>query len=66
MSYELRIAGAALARFETQQEAVDAAKRAQQDDPNAEPEIIDLSTGKPASPGASKNWREELKNRVGF
>jgi hypothetical protein len=66
MPYELRAAGAPRSQFETEQEAVAAAKRLLQDDPDAEPEIIDLSTGKPAAPGASGNWREELRNRVGF
>lgn len=66
MPYELRIPGAAGAEFETQQEAVEAAKRALLADPDAEVEVIDLATGKPASPGASKSWREELKNNVGF
>lgn len=66
MAYELRIAGTPRERFETEQDAVAAAKRLLQDDPNADPEIIDLSTGRPAAPGASRNWREELRNRVGF
>ncbi len=66
MPYELRITGAPRAQFDTEQEAVDAAALALRDNPDAEPEIIDLATGRPAAPGSSKNWREELKNRVGF
>ena len=66
MPYELRTPGAQAQLFETEQDAVAAAKRLLQEDPNAEPEVIDLSTGKPAAPGASRRWREELKNRVGF
>ena len=66
MPYELRLPGAPRAQFETEKEAVDAAKRALQDDPNSEPEVIDLATGKPASPGASQNWREELKHKIGY
>jgi hypothetical protein len=66
MPYELRAPGAQARQFQTEQDAVDAAKQLLQQDPNAEPEIIDLATGKPAAPGASRNWREELRNRVGF
>jgi hypothetical protein len=66
MPYELRVPGAPPQRFETEQDAVEAAKQLLQGDLDAEPEIIDLATGKPAAPGASRNWREELKNRVGF
>jgi hypothetical protein len=66
MPYELRIGGAPRAQFETEQEAVDAAKQVLFDDPNADPEVIDLTTGRAAAPGASKRWRDELRNRVGF
>ncbi len=66
MAYELRIPGAPSARFETEQEAVEAARLALREAPDAEVEVIDLTTGKPAAPGASRSWREELKNRVGF
>ena len=66
MPYELRNAGASSQTFETEPEAVEAAKQALQFNPDAEPEIIDLANGKPASPGASETWREELKNKVGF
>jgi hypothetical protein len=66
MPYELRIAGKTSAQFETEQEAVEAAKEVLFDDPNADPEVIDLSTGHAAAPGASKRWREELRNKVGF
>jgi len=66
MPYELRTESTLAEQFDTEQEAVAAAKMLLQADPNAEPEIIDLSTGKPAAPGASRNWREELKSRVGF
>jgi hypothetical protein len=65
MAYELTV-GTAKTRFETEAEAVEAAKQALRGDPDAEPEVIDLATGKPAAPGASRQWREELKNNVGF
>ena len=66
MSYELRIRGKATESYETQQEAVEAAKKAIADDPEAEPEVFDLSTGDPAAPGADKASREDLRNKVGF
>ena len=66
MAYELRVGGSAGRRFETEPEAIDAAKQTLRDNPDAEPEVIDLATGMPASPGASRNWREELKTKVGF
>ena len=66
MGYELRVAGRAAQRFETEPEAVAAARRCLADDPEAEPEVIDLATGRACAPGASKAWREELKGRVGF
>lgn len=66
MAYELRIGGTARAQFETEQAAVDAAKRALQDNPDADPEVIDLDTGHAAAPGASKSSRDELRNKVGF
>ena len=66
MPYELRLPGHPPAIFETEPEAVEAAKQALADDPDAEPEVFDTATGKPSAPGASKAWREDLKKRVGF
>ncbi len=66
MSFELRLSGAPPAQFDTEDEAIAAARQALQTDPNAEPEVIDLTTGKPCAPAADKSWREDLKNRVGF
>ncbi len=65
MAYELRV-GTATTRFDSEPEAVEAAKQALRDDPDAEPEVIDLETGRPAAPGASRQWRDDLKNTVGF
>ena len=66
MPYELRQAGRPPATFDTEEEAMAAARQVLIDDPDAEPDVIDTTTGKPTAPGASKAWREELKNRVGF
>ncbi len=66
MSYELGISGKAIEIFETQQEAVEAATKATANDPEAEPEVIDLSTGEAAAPGADKASRDVLRGEVGF
>lgn len=66
MPYERRIPGKNPARFATEQEAMAAAKQSLADDPTVDPEVIDLSTGRPAAPGADKASREELRNKVGF
>ena len=66
MPYELRIAGKPSVTFDTEPQATAAAARALHDDPNAEPEIIDQTTGAPASPAADTPSREDLTNKIGF
>lgn len=66
MAYELRVNGTSSGRFDKEEAAVAAARDAIRANPDAEPEIFDLETGKPCAPGASKTWREELASRVGF
>lgn len=66
MAYELRVGGTPKERFGTEEAAVAAARDVIRSDPDADLEIFDLDTGKPCAPGASKTWREELANRVGF
>lgn len=66
MPYELRIAGKTNEIFETQPEAVEASKRAITNNPEADLEVVDLSTGDAAAPGADKGSREDLRNKVGF
>lgn len=66
MSYELRLGGVPKGQFDTEEAAVAAARDLIRANADADPEIFDLDTGKPCAPGASKNWREELANRVGF
>ena len=66
MPYELRCPGRPAATFDTEPEAVAAAREILVEDPDAEVDVIDTATGKPAPPGASKGWREDLKKRVGF
>lgn len=62
MPYELRVAGKPSAAFETAEEAMKAARAATL----ADPEVIDLTTGEPAAPGASQADREDYATKVGF
>ena len=66
MAYELRVPGQAGVLFETEAEAMAAARRVLLDEPDAEVEVLDGATGAAVAPGASKAWRDELKSRVGF
>ena len=66
MAYELRVGGTPKGQFDTEEAAVAAARDVIRANPDADPEVFDLETGKPCAPGASKTWREELANRVGF
>ncbi len=66
MAYELRVSGTSRGRFDTEEAAVTAARDLIRANPDADLEIFDLATGEPCAPGASKTWREELANRIGF
>jgi hypothetical protein len=66
MAYEVRLNGAPKGTYDTEEAAIAAVRDVIRDDADAQPEIFDLSTGKPVAPGASQGWREELANRVGF
>lgn len=66
MPYELRLDRNTVQTFETAEEALERAREAMATRPESEPEIRDLTTGKPLAPGASKAWRDELAGKVGF
>jgi hypothetical protein len=66
MSYALRIKGGASPTFDTEEEAVARAREILQTHPDAELDIWDTTTGKPAAPAGSKAWRDELARKVGF
>jgi hypothetical protein len=66
MTYELRIGGVPKAQFGTEEAAVAAARDVIRENADADVEIFDLTTGRACAPGASKRWRDELANRVGF
>lgn len=66
MAYELRLGGKVAGTFETEEAAMAAAAEAVKANADAEPEVYDAATGKPAAPGASKGWREDLATKTGF
>jgi hypothetical protein len=66
MPYELRAKGRPVQTFDTEEEAVAGARKILLTQPDSELEIWDMTTGKPAAPGASKEWRDDLARKVGF
>ncbi len=66
MAYEIRIPGRPPRRCETQEEAERLARDALRATPDAEPEVIDLSTGRPAQPAGSAARRDDLAGKVGY
>lgn len=66
MAYELRLDGRTITRCDTEQEALALVRQALAADPDHEPEVIDLATGKPVAPGASHPDRDDLANKVGY
>jgi hypothetical protein len=66
MPYELRLKDGSRQIFDTEEEAVARAGEILQEHPDVEIDIWDTTTGKPAAPGASKSWREEIARKIGF
>lgn len=66
MPYELRAKGRLVQTFDTEEEAVAGAREILLTQPDSELEIWDMTTGKPAAPAASKEWRDDLARKVGF
>jgi hypothetical protein len=66
MPYELRLKDGSRQTFDTEEEAVARAGEILQEHPDVEIDIWDTTTGKPAAPGASKSWREEIAGKIGF
>ena len=66
MRYEVRVAGGSLGTYDDPEQALDRVKKALADNPEDEPEIIDMETGKAFEPAATEADRDELANKVGF
>lgn len=66
MAYELQVQGQPRARYETSDEAEARARAILQIDADCVIEIIDLSTGRPYAPAASRADRNALAQKIGF
>ncbi|MBV9538413.1 MAG: hypothetical protein JOY70_05725 [Acidisphaera sp.] len=66
MRYEVRMNGAAVASFDDPEQALALVQQAVRDGSAEAPEIIDTTTGRPLEPAASRDDREELRQKVGF
>lgn len=66
MPYELHIGRRHLATFPTLDEALARAREVMREQPNAEPEILDSETKRAVDPGSSRQWREDLSNKIGY
>jgi hypothetical protein len=64
MPYELRMNGKTVQTFDTEEEAIAHAREVIKTRPDSEPEIWDTTTGKPAAPAASKEWRDDLARKM--
>jgi len=65
MAFEVRYRGNT-EQFDVAEPAEERARAIILDDADATVEIIDLSTGRPYAPAASKQDREVLARRIGF
>lgn len=66
MGYEVRIDRHSVGEFATTEAALARVREALKLRPDCEPEIIDLATGRPFAPAASRRWREQLAKQVGY
>lgn len=66
MSYELRLGGETVARFEEPEQALARARELLRADPDRQVEIFDSATGWPFEPAASRNWQEDLARKIGY
>jgi hypothetical protein len=65
MRYEVRVDGASIGVFETADEALERVRRALEENPGHEPEIIDQEAGKAYEPAATVDGREDLATTIG-
>ena len=66
MSFELRIGGQGVERFEQADEAEVRARGLVRENADIIVEIIDLSTGRPYAPAAGAGERDSLAGKIGF
>jgi hypothetical protein len=66
MSFELRIGGESIERFEKSEDAEARARALVRENADIVVEIIDLSTGRPYAPAAGAGDRDALAGKIGF
>jgi hypothetical protein len=63
--YELRAGGRDYGRYHTIDEALARVRVAMRMDPDFDPEIIDLRTGRACMVASSRRWRDEIAEKLG-
>ena len=66
MRYEVRTTSGSIGTYDTPEEALERVRQALADNPDDEPEIIDMETGKAFEPASTVEEREDLANKVGY
>ncbi len=66
MPYNLFIDGCMIGQFGSPDEALARVRQEMERQPNREFELRDSETDEPYAPAASKGWREQLANKVGY
>lgn len=66
MRYEVRVDGASIGVFAEAEDALERVRQALEENPDHEPEIIDMETGRAYEPGATVGEREALSPKIGF
>ena len=66
MRYEVRVDNASIGVFATADEALERVRQALDENPDHEPEIIDMATGRAFEPASTIEDREDLATKIGF
>ena len=64
MRYEVRVDGASVGVFATAEDALERVRQALAADPDHEPEIIDMETGRAFAPAATEDERDRLADEI--
>ena len=65
LHYQLRVEGRDYGRYHTIDEALERVRAALRVDPDLDPEVIDVRTGRACMVASSRRWREEIAERLG-
>ena len=66
MRYEVRVDGASIGVFATAEEALQQVRQVLLANPDHEPEIIDMETGRAFEPGSTVEERDDMAAKIGF